>query len=230
MSDRPSKDVLHNELEKLIHDTANKEQECAKYLENVRELLIKEPFHNDTYIAEEYRGHSGDSDYIISANVEDSAGVKCIRAYIWELKAPQCYIFEKDSNHRLRPSKDLINAENQLLNYYDESIGSDNFKEEFKIIHPSDILIGGIIIGCNKTQVKGDFRDDKKDKLYHTAKRIRDNCFYKNIQLKLMTWDYVLDRLRPPIQNEKHIENQLMVFTTEAPTDSITLTSSFSPQ
>jgi uncharacterized protein with HEPN domain len=151
----------------------------------------------------EYRSNNGDSDYIISANIRDDCGVNIVRAYVWELKAPQCYIFEKDNENRLRPSKDLISAENQLLHYVHECKGNAQFREEFRVTHPDNVYFGGIIIGSNSKQVNGDYNQEKKNMLYEKAARIRAEYFYKKIGIRLVTWDTVLDLFKNPIEAQQ---------------------------
>lgn len=187
----------HQALRALILAATNKEHECRKYLQHIPHFLFKETVVNYIYVETEYRGNSGDLDYIISANVKDESGIDCPKAYIWELKAPQCFIFEKDTENRLRPSKELIQAENQLLHYYYEHQGSDQFRDEFKVTHPDNVCFGGIIIGCNATMVNGDYPIDKKTKLYEKAVKIRKKFFYETLGIRLITWDTVLDQFIP---------------------------------
>jgi hypothetical protein len=201
MTDRPHEN-RYDELKALIDDETKKEHECRKYLQYIPHYLFRETVVSYEYRETEYRGHSGDSDYVISGKVKDESGFECVRAYIWELKAPQCYIFEKDTKNRLRPTKDLIQAENQLLHYYEEQKGSDQFRDEFKVTHPDNVCFGGIIIGCNRTLVKGDYNEKKKERLFQRTKTIRDKHFYRNSGIRLVTWDTILCQFRPPIRGE----------------------------
>lgn len=130
----------------------------------------------------------GRSDYVIIADVMRS-GDNCRRAYLWELKAPQCYIYEPDTETRLKPSNDLVSAENQLLNYYYELKGDRAFRIEYDITDPSDISLGGIIIGCHRTKVSGTDTEAVKNRRYNVAKRVRDQLYEG--KLKLRTWDEV---------------------------------------
>lgn len=112
----------YNELLDLINcNTRRTELQCREYLKYVPHLLFNENVIEVKYIEPESRGYRGDTDFVISGIVQDEAGGQLNRAYIWELKAPQCTIFVKDNNNRVRPSLDLIKAENQLLHYYEES-------------------------------------------------------------------------------------------------------------
>lgn len=185
---------LYAELKGLIDDVNNRELECRQYLQYARYLLFREPVIKFEYVEHEYRGHGGISDYVISGRVRDESGIECVRAYVWELKAPQCFVFKKDTKNRLRPSEDLIQAENQLLHYYDELKGSDQFRAEFGVTHPDNVCLGGIIIGCDKTKVMGEYEEAKKAKLYEKAIRCR-KLLYDPAKIRLMLWNHILEHL-----------------------------------
>jgi len=189
------------ELRDLINHARHKERQCAEYLQYVPNLLFKETAVDVTFIEPEYRQHTGDSDCVIVGQVSDENGVNCVRAYIWELKAPQCYIFREDENNhnRLNPSDALIQAENQLLNYYDELMGSTRFLVESGITHPENVRMGGIIIGRLDRKVQGPSDDERKNRLYESAIRCR-NRFYTPSGVRIMLWNVVLEQLKeqPP--------------------------------
>lgn len=187
---------IYYELRDLINDEERKtELECKKYIEHTKELLLKGVI-EFRHTEPEYRGHVGDSDYVLSGLVSMTGDIKCVRVNIWELKAPQCYIFQEDTKNRLKPSFDLIDAENKLLHYYQEQKGNDQFRQDFEVIHPDDVCLGGIIIGCNRTKVIGKYEDRKKEILYQRAIYTR-NLFYKPAGITLYTWDQILEHLRP---------------------------------
>ncbi|MCK4731661.1 MAG: hypothetical protein KAT65_04300 [Methanophagales archaeon] len=197
MTDRPSGD-LFDKFESLINDERNREHDCRQYLQYAKYLLFREePPIEFVYVETEYRGHSGDSDYVISGKVHVESGFECVRAYVWELKAPQCFIFKRDTENRLCPSDDLIQAENQLLHYYFELKGSDQFRDDFGVTHPDNVCLGGIIIGCDKTHVRGEYEEAKKAKLYEKAVKTR-LFLYECAGIRLMTWDRILDQLCSP--------------------------------
>jgi hypothetical protein len=159
-------------------------------------LLCKETVIEYHYKETNTRITSGNSDYVISGFVEQATGTRSVKAYIWELKAPQCFLFDKDTENRLIPSRELFQAENQLLNYFEDIKGSERLRARFGICHPTDIVLGGIIIGCNKTKVNGDFSNPETGmKLYVEAERIRNHYFYNPWGIKLITWDTILDQL-----------------------------------
>jgi hypothetical protein len=131
--------------------------------------------------------------FAISGTVQLEVGIKRVHAYIWELKAPQCYQFEYNNDNRIRPTPELIQAENQLLWYYDETKGDQTFHRRFNVL-PTHIYCGGIIIGCDQTLVrdtKGRYDEVTKGKLYEDAITIRD-YFYNEQRIRLMTWNHVL--------------------------------------
>lgn len=195
---------LYDELKILMDDVAHKEIQCRKYLEHAKDKLIKcTPLHFKRFVPE-YRGHNGDSDLIISYETVSDAGIKCTEAYIWEIKSPQCHIFEYDNSNRVKPTADLISAENQLLHYFEESQKSTQFLEEFELTSPDHLHIGGVIIGSSKTLVKPhkQYKDDLAIRhLYTRASKYRAKHFYKASSIELLIWDRILDLLKPPPTN-----------------------------
>lgn len=99
-------------------------------------------------------------------------------------------MFQKSTENRLRPTNDLVEAENQLLHYYLELQNSQQFLIDFNI-HPNSVHLGGIIIGSSKTRVKGDYDESTRVRLYETAVRSR-NLLYKPAGIRLMLWDDIL--------------------------------------
>ena len=187
----------YEKLKALIDVTqSNKELECRDYLKYAKNLLFKESVIDFLYVETECRARSGDSDYVISGTTKDESGVECNKLYVWELKAPQCYIFEKDTENRLRPSIDLIKAENQLLNYHYELKGNDSIRKDFGVYHPDDVLLGGIIIGCDRTRVRGVIEEPKRSIAYQKATNLR-KVLYRWGDIRLMTWDTVLIHIAP---------------------------------
>lgn len=187
----------HDALEALISDAKYKELECRAYLKYVRDLLVDVTTATYMEVEEEYRGHSGNSDYLIVCSAVDAAGIKANKAYLWEVKAPQCFLFEYDTKNRVRPTKEFISAENQLLHYYEESRGSTQFLEEFQITHPDDVKLGGLIIGSNRTRVSGDsYNDSTLARLYKRALNLRRRYLYGNSGIKVIIWDHFLEYLK----------------------------------
>src|SRR5271156_5347163 len=90
-------------------------------------------------------------------------------AYVWELKAPQCYLFEEDTKHRCRPTRAFFQGENQLLHYFHEASRNDRFRERMGIIDGDNIHVGGLVIGTNERMLRGSIELEK----VYTALRIR---------------------------------------------------------
>lgn len=207
--------TLYNALKGLIDDTKQKELECRDYLNYVPYLLFKESsikkiIHKD----EEYPCFYGDSDYIISGIVENESCVETTKAYIWELKAPQCPLFKKETKHRLIASEELIKAENQLFHYYHQSKDDSNFHDFFKITHPRNVCLGGIIIGSKKNLIdlpKGEVFDNYK-RLYDISIGIREDYIYSPNKMRLCTWDTILDQFATKtLKGKKRIEKELKI-------------------
>jgi hypothetical protein len=208
-----NKSDLYIGLEALINETVSqRERECHQYLSSIPEVLLRNPSIDISSVRSGYATPSGISDYIVAAKISAEGGYWCRRAYIWELKAPQCYIFEEDTSNRIKPTRELISAENQLLHYYQDCKGMDIFRDEFEITSPDEIYMGGIIIGSERTKVNaaaGVYDEDHKQYLYKKALRVRVNNFYNCCNIKLYTWNAILERLpKPPIIG-KHAESSM---------------------
>jgi hypothetical protein len=195
--------MAHEALQGFISAPENKELECRELLQYAKEALVRDTVIEFVYVEKERRGSSGDSDYIVSCKVCDETGVQSVKAYIWELKAPQCYVFEKDTENRLRPTKELVQAENQLLHYYHEHKGSEQFRNDFGVTHSDNVLFGGIIIGCHARRTKGDYQEEKRNKLFEKALMIRKKYIYDPLHIRIIHWDYILDLLKHPMSPER---------------------------
>ena len=218
--------MVYKALQDLISAPENKELECREFLQYAKGTLVSDTVIEFVYVEKERRGTSGDSDYIVSCKVCNEIGVESVKAYIWELKAPQCYIFEKDTENRLRPTKELIQAENQLLHYYHENKGSEQFKNDFGVTHSDNVLFGGIIIGCHAKRIKGDYPEEKKNKLFEKALMIRKKYIYDPLHIRIVHWDYILDFLKQPIPPEPKIVEAVEVLSQPLDPQSIVVTSS----
>jgi hypothetical protein len=180
---------LHGSLRAVLWGRLRPEYRLKFELVNTPHTFISE--------ATEYRGHSGDSDYLVACLAHEFPG-DSPRVYIWEAKAPQCYLFERETKNRVCPTKELVKAENQLLHYYDESKGSAQFRDEFKIGREDDVRLGGIIIGTRSRLVKSrNYDPETSMTLALRALRIRSKYFYRENGIRVMGWDYLLDSLNP---------------------------------
>ena len=188
---------LCTELQALISDIDHKEFECKEFLTHARDILVKATPSRYIDQESEYRGHTGDSDYLVVCATLDEAGQECIEAYVWEAKAPQCFLFEPDTRTRVRPTKEFVSAENQLLHYFDELQGSEQFREEFNITHHENIKLGGIIIGSRNRLVKSNsYSVSQTTRLFRRALNLRKRYLYGQSGIKVMTWDDILDYLK----------------------------------
>jgi len=197
------------ELKKLIDDREHfREKECGEYLEYVPGILARDQLIQVKCIEPEYRLHTGDSDYVISAEA-NANGMRVIRAYVWDLKAPQCFVFEKSTLNKACPSEALIDAETKLLHYYDDFKYSEA-RHDFGVLYAEDVYFGGIIIGCNRTKVKSEKDGARIDSLFSKAMRCR-NYLYEHAKggIRLMLWDQILDFIRgEEYKNEHSIEEE----------------------
>jgi hypothetical protein len=180
---------LCRDLQRLIDDQENRELECRAFLRYAKDLLVL-PDIADRFVDVEIERieYLGRSDYLVVANVFRS-GDRYIRAYLWELKAPQCFIYEEDTRTRLKPSQDFVDAENQLLNYYYGLKENAIFRQQYEICAASDISLGGIIIGCERTKVRGNYTEAEKISRYNIAKRVKDQLY--DGKIKVRTWDEI---------------------------------------
>jgi len=193
------------ELKNLIdsNDTQD-ELECRKYLSYAEEFLFKrDVLETPLYSEREMPTNMGITDYVISGIIGNNPyfDPKCVKAYVWEFKAPQCFVFRKETENRLCPTKELFEAENQLLNYYHALKYNLTLVDRFQAGHPKNVFIGGIIIGSRERLVRGEFEAEKKKALLKDAYDIRNSYFYAQTGLCLVTWSDVLDYL-----NKKYVD------------------------
>ncbi|MCP4610454.1 MAG: hypothetical protein GY845_17235 [Planctomycetes bacterium] len=141
-----------NELEALINETEHhREKECRKYISMALDLFV--PYTGSTTMLDdetEYPGHTGYSDLIVFCE-RSCGGISEKYAYIWEIKSPQSDVFVKDTENRVKPSPEFVQAENQLLHYW-EDCKTEQFRSTFEISHLDCILLGGILIGKESTR------------------------------------------------------------------------------
>lgn len=187
---------VYEELSALINrfDVFN-EIECGGYLIHAAPFLV--PVTSDNISTErEDRNYFGSSDFIVCGTFVGDQMNETRCAYIWELKAPQCFLFERDDNkNRFRPTLDYLKAENQLLHYYRQAIYDDGFRRRFKVMDTREIRIGGIIIGRSDRMARNvEPRDEVNIAI---AQRVRKEYLYKTQNIRVLTWDKILSYLRP---------------------------------
>lgn len=148
-----------------------------------------------TTITEE-RNYFGTTDFIIAANIRDDANRDVRAAYIWELKAPQCHLFQRDNKNRCRATSDFLKAENQLLHYAHQAIADQTFRTRMQVMEHTNIKIGGIIIGTRERFLRGSTgaMDIQNAEM---ALLLREHYLYMSHRIRVLTWDRVLDYVRP---------------------------------
>ena len=178
-------------LRALMHDAAQREVECQEYLQHAHALLAP-PLSKVVQIVREQVSMAGRSDYFFVCEVNEMEIRR--RLVLWEVKAPQLAPFEIATRNRLMPTRALVEAENQLLYYFDEYRSNGQFLDRYQIRHPNDVRLGGIVIGRNDNLVKqtaGNTRNaDELRQLATSALRIRDEHFYHD-RIRVLTWDRV---------------------------------------
>lgn len=183
------------ELRALMNEDAQREVECQEFLQFAHPLLAP-PMSNVVQIVREQVAMAGRSDYFMVCEVNEMGPRR--RLILWEVKAPQLPPFEIATRNRLIPTRALIEAENQLLYYFDEYRSNGQFLDRYQIRHPNDIKLGGIVIGRDdnliRLQAGQNLGDEEKRQLVSSALRIRDEHFYRE-RIRVLTWDRIADVL-----------------------------------
>lgn len=180
--------ALRGEIERTDGHT---ERECAQILTNFASILLPR-LQALTFVAAEQNTSAGRVDFVIVAE-QFPAGMRPQRvAYVWELKAPQCFLFRIENPNRASPTPEFYSAENQLLHYHYATANDGNFRNRWEIVSPDRVRLGGIIIGReNNLVIPGRYDPGLEVNLANQAKELRENFFYHN-DIKLLTWDSVL--------------------------------------
>lgn len=182
----------------LIEESARRtELECRDYLKHAVGLLLPQTPKDFVSIIED-RNFFGSTDYVVAATMISSQNADVREAYIWELKAPQCYLFEKDNKNRCRPSDDFVEAENQVLHYTYEALGNTRFRSRMGIVDHENIKIGGIIIGTQGRLLRNS-AGQMDDQSARTALKIREAYLYPITGLRVFTWDRILSYMQPAL-------------------------------
>ena len=187
-----------SDFEALVRTNAGQtELKCGKYLHHAAALLVPGTPVKIAMGAED-RNFYGSTDFVVSATLLDDQNNEIDCAYIWELKAPQSYLFEFDDNaNRCRPTLEFVKAENQLLHYVTQAQSDQLFRQRFGILDYRNIRIGGIIIGrSNDRMLKGASSDADTRKAKFSLS-VRENIFYPAFGLRVLTWDRVLTFVKP---------------------------------
>lgn len=189
-----------SEFEALVRtNTEQTELKCGKFLHYAAALLIPRTPVKITMGAED-RNFYGSTDFVVSATLLDDQNDETECAYIWELKAPQAYLFEFDDNaSRCRPTHEFIKAENQLLHYVSQAQSDHLFRQRFGILDYRNIRVGGIIIGRSDDRMLKGASTEADVRKAKFSLSVRENIFYFASGLRVLTWDRVLSFIRPQL-------------------------------
>lgn len=190
-------------LRALMNDDAQREVECQEYLQYAH-LLLAPPISSVVQVVREQVAMAGRSDYFLLCEVNEVELRR--RLILWEAKAPQLAAFEVATQNRLIPSRALIEAENQLLYYFDEYRSNGQFLDRYQIRHLDDVKLGGIVIGRDDNWVRqpaaNPLSEEVRRQMASSALRIRDEHFYRG-RIRVLTWDRVANVVdRNPVQQQ----------------------------
>ena len=212
--------VEYQDLCDLIAAQNRTEVECQAYLSHAACFLTRHPFavgYNASHLYEqrEHVGTTGRTDYLVCYDIDDQTRRQTRYAYLWEVKAPQCFVFQQDTLNRLVPTTDLVSAENQLIYYRHELASSQMMLDRFNV-RAENVRFGGIIIGRKETRVRAHALDaHRQEQLFGEALSLREKYFYQAYDIRLFTWDSLSDWLRP--DHPKRL-NEQVTGTTTTPT------------
>jgi hypothetical protein len=187
----------YEDFKTLVGDPKTKhELACRPYLEHAEHLLVRRTLRSTARFTE-MRSHVGDADLVVVAEITNDNREPETWAYFWELKAPQCFLFEYDDNrNRCRPTPDLIKAENQLLHYVDEAVANENTRKRLGVMDSKNIRPGGIIIGTTSTMLRAP-KDSQDVKKATAALQLRRERLYRAEEIRIVTWDHILEEVKP---------------------------------
>lgn len=190
------------------------ELECGKLLSQIAPILLSKL--DSTYFhGRELNTSAGRTDFVVIADKYLPGNEIRRVAYVWELKAPQHYLFEVQSKNRASPCNEFYAAENQLLHYHNSLANDGHFRDRWAILSHDDIKFGGIIIGRDENLVKaGQYGQVLEKRLASQALRIRENAMYKAPNIYIWTWDMVLK-----LAESMTLTHQMRVGDPRAPLD-----------
>ena len=188
-------DAEYSELDALINTNDRlTERECGLLIHHAGDFLTNGVARSITTCNLEDRNYYGSSDLVVVAEMRSDTSKDELNVFIWELKAPQCFLMEKDqNNNRYRPTKDFAKAENQLIHYLDYARNDSNFRIRHQIVDPSNIQAGGIVIGRFPDRITAGTSDAERDRALKSL-QIRKNLFYSPQGIRIVTWDRILQQ------------------------------------
>lgn len=189
-------------LDNLVRREERVEKECQPYLEKIAHVLCDESSVAEDVITcgREDMNAFGYADFVVSIKIQDVGSDYTPKAFVWEVKAPQCYILQAEkSSSRLHPTMDLIKAEGQLCHYVSSMAGEMSFRTRYRLETCSEVVPAGIIIGRDDRLVKPAERTKSLEELkqmYRTSMAIRQRYIYGQAGIKIRTWDWVVAKLK----------------------------------
>lgn len=178
----------------VAENKLRQELDCGKIPRKKAHILLVPAKTDVVFVDAELNTPPGRVDLIVVADQARPDGNDRRIAYIWELKAPQCYIFELDGPGRARPSRDLYAAENQLIHYCATLAGDQLWRQRWRILSPEHVMPGGIVIGRRSTFVRAAVRYQARDRpLANQALDLRQQYLYRSYNIEVMTWDRVVE-------------------------------------
>lgn len=202
MSTSPAVDALRL----LVNEAARNEQQCGELLKAnmpvFGPLLSSRHANVPQRTTAEVTTTVGRVDIVVFVEAIGPSGSRK-RAVVWELKAPQVFLFEVETSSRAKPTEDLTNAENQLFHYVDQLRNDGSWKSDHSILSGDDVQFGGIIIGKEETLVQHskscpvDLTEARR--LAGKANRVRREIYLE--RLELLTWSNVLELAPGHISN-----------------------------
>ncbi|MER9829154.1 DUF4263 domain-containing protein [Mesorhizobium sp. M0134] len=183
----------------VLTEEAQTETRCAPYLGGATDFLLRQTPYKLITLAPENRSFFGRSDYMVVADLRSETGPIERVVEFWELKAPQSPLMEYDQGaSRFRPSKELVKAESQLIHYVHDARNSGNFAQRHEVRYPSKIKAAGIIIGRDRRYMHGGTETQQADAAH--SFQIRMEAIYQVCQIRILTWDRILNFLKPEDQ------------------------------
>jgi len=173
---------------------AQTERECGGLLEQIAWVLLSSADGNTTFVKSEQFLSTGRVDIIVLADSLQPGGSFRREAHVWELKAPQLPLFEVKTKSQAQPTSHLYGAETQLMHYCYSVANDSVLLRRWGLLSPEHVRLGGVIIGrdCNFVDIKK-LDDESGKQLASEAHEIREIFYYRRINMRLWTWDKVID-------------------------------------
>lgn len=193
-----------NELRGYIDSDRKTEKHCQRYLERAADHLTNGVPGDVTVCSREETSRVGIADFVLVVRQSRGDGLYRSTILIWEVKAPQDFVFERATDNRLHPSADLARAESQLISYAWDLEQSSSLRSTLGVHdRKCEVVPAGIIIGRDHDRLIKDARGQKPlpggraavRLMYDDALEIRRKYLYGRTNIQVQTWTWLLDRL-----------------------------------